>query len=534
MSTAFSDDFSNSATHSVLVLNRENLPAIAAQDNITTPSYDLDQRTASTVHFAFGNFAAAHIAVYHDKLLEKGVMNAGIIAVIPRKRTEAALQRREALQKQDFLYSVSERDRTTDQARIIGSLMDIMVGPDNRTAVYQVLANPEIKLVTGTVTQKGYPYNFIKKDEVDDNDKERNDPNKDYQENQFADYIVEGLALRFQKGIAPFAVMSCDNITNNSSQLKNLVVTIASLKGLPGFKEWVANEVPFFDTMVDRITPGITSESRDRIQSHYSVIDEEPITTEPSMELVIGVKNGGVQPPLPYNLVGATYTENPDAHERAKLRMLNGTHLFIGVVGRVAGETYIEEALSNSELLARTKGFMAQVQATLDPIPERNLDDYAENTIERFLNPYPHDMLQRLARTGVDKIDTRFLMPLMITYQRNLLHNEIVAGIANYFAYLSQANDNSSIKEDTENGFFIEDQKAYDQGYVAVAKSLNGDISPIFSLPMLAALVNSDYSETFKREIQEAWTNIVHPEPANGLNASPTGGNNGPSSPTVY
>lgn len=523
MSNAFSDEFSNSAAHPVSVLNRANLPAIAAQGKVQTPSYDLDKRTASTVHFAFGNFAAAHIAVYNDDLLEKGVMNAGIIAVIPRIRIDqatdqcAALLRRDALQKQDYLYTVSERDRTTDRTRVIGSLMDIMVGPADRHAVYETLANPDIKLITGTVTQKGYDYDFKPEDKED----------------QFANYIVEGLALRFERGIEPFSVMSCDNIPNNSSKLKNLVITLAAQKNIPHFREWVANNVPFFDTMVDRITPTITEESRERIKSHRGIIDNEPISTEPYKELVVGVKKNGPQPPLPYDSVGATYTENPAAHELAKLRMLNGSHMFIGSVGRVAGEGYIEEALSKPALLARTQGFMAQVQATLDPMTERDLDAYAASLIERFRNPYPHDQLQRLARSGVDKVETRFVDPLLIAYQKGLPHDEIVSGLANWVVYLARANNDPTIPCDTEEGFYLEDRKAYDQGYIAAAKSLNGDISPMFSLPIFSRIISGQYGEIFKREIQQAYTVIVHPEWPNGLNPQSPNGNNGPSSPTV-
>ena len=126
---------------------------------------------------------------------------------------------------------------------------------------------------------------------------------------------------------------------------------------------------------------------------NMALIDDEPITTETDKELVIGTFTDKPLPPFPYDLVGATYTPKVQPHELAKLTMLNGTHMFIGALGRVVGENYIDEALQKPELRSLTEIFMAQVQGTLEPLAERNYDQYAEKLMDRFRNPFQHDPL---------------------------------------------------------------------------------------------------------------------------------------------
>ena len=180
---------------------------------------------------------------------------------IPRLRINAvtgkcdAVERANALKKQNYLYTVCERDASTVNTRVIASLMDVMIGPNDRQAVYERMASPNIKQITATVTQKGYDYKFAEEDQQD----------------QFANYLVEGLALRYERGIEPFSVMSCDNIKNNGKNLRDLVDTIAAKKSIPGFRDWIKATVPFYNTMVDRITPSISDDSREMVQYEYGI-----------------------------------------------------------------------------------------------------------------------------------------------------------------------------------------------------------------------------------------------------------------------
>ena len=507
--TDLSRSFSEQKSQAWLPLNTKALKDLKSRMDV--PSYARDKSKAGTIHFGWGGFSGAHLGAIHHELLKQGIEDAGIIAVIPRLRINQAtgkcdaLTRADALRNQDFLYTVRERDLTTDKTYVCGSLMDIMVGPHDREAVYERMAAKETKLITGTVTQKGYEWDIDKGSQAD-RDEEKLD--------QFANYITEALALRFQRGMEPFAIMSCDNVEQNGNTLKDLVGYFAREKHIPGFAEWVIEKAVFYNTMVDRITPSITDHSREEMRNIFGLVDDQPIATETYRELVIGVGGHIPEPPFPYKeLTGAQYTPNVILHEKAKIGMLNGTHMATGVFGRLRGEHYIEEALKLSSIFNDASGYMSQIRNTLQPVPDRDLDAYGPTLMERFQNPHPHDLLRRLARNGVSKVKERFFDPLRVAYTRGLEADKIVSAIAHWVVYLGKANDNPATEEDVDGSFFIEDQKAYDQGIVGVAKSCNGSVSPVFVLPMFAQMAR-DFPQ-FRQDLQEAYVQIVHPANSN-------------------
>lgn len=529
MSSILGSTFGGSSKTNLTVLNRDNLDIIGGQGKIDVPAYPLEQRKTGIVHFAPGHFFAGHLGVYADKLLkychENNLpLDYGIMAVSPRVRYDsagkcAAISRRDALAKQDYMYTVVERYGDDINARVVGSLMGVMIGPEDRNAVYELLASPDTKIVTGTVTQKGYTYDST-------------NPN---QEDQFAHYVYKGQALRFERGLEPLAYVSLDNIPKNSTSFSTMVEGYAALEQRPDIVAWLEQKGRVFDTMVDRIVPASTAESRSLVRDRFDIIDNSVIVTEPYKELVIGYAQDGSSCPVPFDIVGAKYSADVAKHADAKQELLNGPHFFAGVVGRVNGETYIEEAMARpgGKLFSLVEVFMKQVQATLPYMEDRDLDKYRGDLIHRFMNPEPKDPLQRLARNGTDKVSKRLFSALEKAYEQNSGRSQIVSGVAHWIVYMARANDDPSITHDTKDGFYIEDQKAYDEGYVRFAKSLNGNIAPMFALPIFAEAVNKGWGENFRQELQDSYTAIVHPT---NDNLNPVAGNdksahtpNGPS-----
>jgi mannitol 2-dehydrogenase len=259
--------------------------------------------------------------------------------------------------------------------------------------------------------------------------------------------------------------------------------------------------------MVDRIVPKFNPAITDHIDREFGYIDSWPIMTEPEkhMQLIIERRKGTSEITIPFNLVGARYVEDVVPYELAKLRLLNGAHMSLGVTGRIRGELHADIALKDKQLSMITKGFMIEATKTLSPIDGFDYEAYQNDLFERLENPYMHDELQRLARNGTEKIESRFLSPLKDAYAHGTPRDLILESLVSWIKYLSMANGDRNLDMDTETGFDIADSRAYDLGLVQVAKTLNGDISPLLSLPIWKGLEDDP---RFARELQIAYKKL--------------------------
>ncbi|MFE6649095.1 mannitol dehydrogenase family protein, partial [Nocardioides sp. NPDC057772] len=219
---------------------------------IAVPAYDRSAVTPGIVHLGVGGFHRAHQARYVDDLLASGITDWGIVGVglMPQD-----VRMRDALAAQDHLYTLMER--APDGAvhgRVIGSIIDYLFAPDSPEAVLAQLTDPRIRIVSLTITEGGYHVNqatggFDASDPAIQADLEPGAvPSTAF------GYVVEALARRRAAGVAPFTVMSCDNIAGNGQVARSMLAAFASLRD-PALGDWIASEVAFPSSMVDRITP---------------------------------------------------------------------------------------------------------------------------------------------------------------------------------------------------------------------------------------------------------------------------------------
>ena len=118
---------------------------------IRRPAYDRSGLKPGIVHLGLGAFARAHLAEYTEDALERRFGAWGIVG--------ASLQRpdqRDRLQPQDGLYTLLKRAPAGPELRIIGSVLDVLVAPESPSALVARLAAPETRIVSLTVTEKGY------------------------------------------------------------------------------------------------------------------------------------------------------------------------------------------------------------------------------------------------------------------------------------------------------------------------------------------------------------------------------------------
>lgn len=388
-------------------LSNSNLPRLPK--TVATPSYNRTTVTAGIIHFGVGGFHRAHQAMYIDALMNQGkALNWGIcgMGVMP-----SDVKMRDALKASDGLYTlvVKNPDGSRD-VRVVGSIIDYVFAPDDPRAAVERLADPAIRIVSLTVTEGGYNFHPVTGEFDLDNPLVQADLADPEQPRTTFGLVCAALKLRRKRGLAPFTVMSCDNIEGNGEVAKRMFTAYAAALD-SGFGAWVAAEVPFPNSMVDRITPMTTDADRADIAGQYGIEDAWPVVCEDFTQWVLEDKFAAGRPP--FEDAGVQLVDDVVPYELMKLRLLNASHQGLCYFGHLAGYSAVHAAVRNplfAEFLLR---YMDQeATPTLAPLPGVDLAAYKHKLIERFSNEYVADTVARLCAESSDRIP-KWLMPVV-------------------------------------------------------------------------------------------------------------------------
>ena len=381
------------------VLKRLSVLALAGLPaSVVTPAYSLDEVRIGIVHIGAGAFHRAHQAVYLDDLLARFPHWA--ICGVSLHSSEA----RDVLRPQDGLYALSLLGRES-RLRVIGSVREWLCARDEGAAVLARLADPHVKLVTLTITEKGY---CLAGPDLDMNHPDIvHDLGSPQTPRSAIGYLVEGLHLRREQGSTPYTVLSCDNLADNGHRLRRAVLQYAqrldaSLAG------WIEFHVAFPCSMVDSITPATDDALRERVQHELGVSDAWPIQRETYTQWVVEDRFCNDRPPL--ELAGVTLSRDIAGYDRAKLRLLNGAHSSLAYLGSLMEIDSVGEAMAESALAAFVERLMREHIAPVIALPE-GLDtrSYIDAILERFRNPAIRHRLSQIAWDGSQKLPVRLL-----------------------------------------------------------------------------------------------------------------------------
>ena len=153
-------------------------------------------------------------------------------------------------------------------------------------AVIDRLADPRIEVVTITVTEKGYCAVGATGALDLDRDEVAHDLLHPAQPQSMPGVLVEALARRRVAGVAPFSVCSCDNIRSNGATTRRVVTQLAAHRG-DDLADWIAGEVAFPSSMVDRMVPNPTQQLRETVRDLTQTDDECAVAAEPFSQWVI-------------------------------------------------------------------------------------------------------------------------------------------------------------------------------------------------------------------------------------------------------
>lgn len=370
------------------------------------PAYDRSQ-PCGVVHLGTGAFHRAHQACFFDVLLAAGHEGWMIRGASLRS---AAVARQ--MNPQDGLFTVLVRDGGEERAQVVGSVHNVLVAPDNPAALVQALADPAVVLVTLTVTEKGYCLDPATGDLRTDDPAVAADIANIAAPQTAPGFLVAGLAARRAAEVAPFTVLSCDNLPENGQRTRTAVIALAEAVD-PALAAWIAAEVAFPSSMVDRIVPATTPDDLDNFESATGWRDEAMVKTEPFTQWVVEDWFCNRRPPL--DDVGVQFTRDVAGWEKAKLRLLNGAHSAIAYLGGLAGYQHVHQAMVAPGFGALIEALWDEAQATLDPVDGFEPSAYRAQLRARFANGALMHRTHQIAMDGSQKLPQRWLQTILAT-----------------------------------------------------------------------------------------------------------------------
>ena len=435
--------------------------------SVRRPPFDPDSISTGIVHLGIGAFARAHIADYTQPLLAQDP-TWGMLGVSLRSPDT-----RDALAPQDCLYTRAERDGAGERLEIMASLTGLAVGA---TEALCHLTNPTVRIVTLTVTEKGYALPHTP------------------ELTSVPALLVTALRDRRAAGLAPFTVLSCDNLPTNGDTTRRALTRTAELTD-PALARFIAEEVAFPNCMVDRIVPATTDADRARVDAAMGVHDAWPVICEPFKQWVIEDRFPQGRPA--WEETGAELVSDVRPYEDMKLRLLNGSHSTIAYLGQLAGWQTVADAITQPALATHITALMTETATTLHLPASTDLASYRTALLARFANPALQHRTAQIAMDGSQKLPQRLFAPALDRLTAGQATPRIALGVAAWLRYLQgHADDGAAL--------MLSDPHALHLRAAATAATAAMELrNAIFAMPDIVPLALAR-NETFGRDVLAA------------------------------
>lgn len=385
-------------------LNRTNLAARTGASAEAAP--------VRIAHFGLGAFHRAHQAWYTSAADPE---NAWGVRAFTGRSADAA----NTLAPQDGLFTLIERSADGDNMHVVSSIVDAVDGA-RFGAVASTIADPDVAVVTLTITEAGYNVNAQGKPDL-----EQASVASDIAllKAQFDGAHIEpgavprtalgrlvlGLEQRRRAGVGGIAIVSCDNLPGNGELTRVAVESLAALTHGADLETYIDENVSFVTTSIDRITPKTTDADIAEVTAQTGWIDNAPVVTEPFRDWVLSGSFPGGRPE--WERAGAQFVDDIDPFERRKLWLLNGAHSLLAYAGPLRGHTTVADAIADPVLHDTVTQFWDEASAHLPA--GLNLPSYREALLERFNNGRIQHFLAQIGQDGTQKLRVRTVPVLL-------------------------------------------------------------------------------------------------------------------------
>jgi fructuronate reductase len=475
--------------------NRLNQAALATlPPDVIRPAYDRAGTRIGIVHIGVGAFHRAHQAVYVDDVLASEP-DWAICGVSLNSRDV-----RDALQPQDGLYALALLGQNPS-LRVIGSIRELLFAREQREQVLKRLADPLVRIVTLTITEKGYC--------LDGGDLDLTHPEIVHDlaspdaPNGAIGYVVAGLSARRKLHLPPFTVLSCDNLPENGRKLARAVVQYA-WKLDPELARWIESEVAFPCSMVDSITPATDDALRERVAAQLGCSDAWPVQREAYTQWVVEDSFCNGRPA--FEKVGVTLSGDIAGYDRAKLRLLNAPHSALAYLGALMDIETVAQAMATPVLAGFVERLMHDgIVPNVKAPAGFNAGAYVEAILARFRNPAIQHRLLQIAWDGSQKLPVRLL---------GTISDALAAGRPIDLLCLPVAAWMQFVRRQARNGVALVDPMADVLAEVgrAATGDANDDVASFLALDSIFAPLSAD--ARFVDAVREAYATLGDGTPA--------------------
>ncbi|MDJ0473365.1 mannitol dehydrogenase family protein [Pantoea eucalypti] len=405
------------------MLQIDRLPA-----EVQRPTYDRSNLKTRIVHIGFGAFHRAHQALCSDKLAEQGSdwgycevnLNSGNLI--------------QALREQNLLYTLTEMADDSLQTRVIGVITQALHGKsDGIEAVINAMSQPEVAIVSMTVTEKGYCHQPASGNLNPDHPDIVHDLQNPDSPRSLPGLILAAIRRRRKQDLPAFSVMSCDNMPENGHVIRNVIVQLAQYQD-PALADYIQQHITFPSTMVDRIVPAMTDAAFAALNARLGCSDPVAVEAEPFFQWVI--EDNFVNGRPAWEKAGAELVSDVLPYEEMKLRMLNGSHSFLAYLGFLAGYEYISDCMADPHFRAAARSLMVDEQAPTLRTQGVDLNAYADSLIARYENRAIKHRTGQIATDGTQKLPQRMLDSLRWHLQRGSDCDLLLLGVAGWMRYV--------------------------------------------------------------------------------------------------
>ena len=375
-------------------------------EGVARPSYDRSGLTPGILHLGVGNFHRAHLAWYLDRLFGLGEGHDWALIGAGVRAGDQAM--RDRLAGQNWLSTLVELDPAGLSARILGPMIDFAaVEPD---AVIAAMSDPRIRIVSLTITEGGYFVDALT-DGFDAAHPEilHDGAHPDAPRTVFG-MMLAAIRARRAGGIAPFTVLSCDNLPENGHVVARTLTGLARLSD-PALADWIEAHMAFPNSMVDCITPATSDRERALVRDRFGIEDAAPVVCEPFRQWVLEDRFPQGRPAL--EKVGVEFVADVARHELMKLRILNGGHAAIAYASALLGHHFVHDAMADPDIRDWLIALETrEIIPTLAPISGVDYGAYLDLIVSRFSNPRIGDTISRLCLDGSNR-QPKFILPTL-------------------------------------------------------------------------------------------------------------------------
>jgi fructuronate reductase len=402
--------------------------------NVARPAYDRTALKAGIVHLGLGAFMRAHMAPATEAAVAAGDARWGVVGVSLRQPDT-----RDALAPQDGLYTLAIRDadalgQPRQRLQVIGVVRQLLVAPDAPQAVLHAIAAPDTRIVSLTVTEKGYCHDPATGALRLDHPDIAHDLAHSQAPRSAIGLLVYGLQVRHAQGHRPLTLMSLDNLPSNGHVLREAVLCFAK-KIDSELYIWIKRQCEFPCSMVDRIVPKTTEADRAALSQTLGCTDAWPVLGEPFFDWAVEDRFAAGRPD--WTLGGARFVADAQPFERLKLRMVNGTHSSIAYLGAMAGWPTVDQAIAQPALHEHIAALMRdEIEPTLPALPGLDLATYRSHLLARFANPALAHRTQQIAMDGSQKLPQRLLGTVRERLAQGQPITRLALGLAAWMHYL--------------------------------------------------------------------------------------------------